>query len=198
MQYQKDELRNSILLEAEREFFEKGFRGASLRRIAKRAGTTIGNLYHYFESKEALFDSIVRGEYEGFRKLLEDHSGLAAPGWEWQETGAGEWRRVLTEFIERLAPVFTRRFYILLNCSEGTGYAGAREHLVRFARDHFLEHLDEMNSDLPRELGDVIAEQLISSILYIIGNYDYEERKRILLADLILFHIIGVMGLLGD
>ncbi|MHB8132517.1 MAG: TetR/AcrR family transcriptional regulator, partial [Mobilitalea sp.] len=44
MQYKKDELRENILVESEKEFFEKGYRNASLRQIAKRAGMTIGNL----------------------------------------------------------------------------------------------------------------------------------------------------------
>ena len=41
------------------EFLEKGFQGASLRKIVKQAGVTTGALYGYFSSKEALFASIV-------------------------------------------------------------------------------------------------------------------------------------------
>ena len=41
------------------EFSEKGFLGASLRKIVKNAGVTTGAFYGYFSSKEALFASIV-------------------------------------------------------------------------------------------------------------------------------------------
>ena len=41
------------------EFSEKGFLGASLRQIVKRAGATTGAFYGYFSSKEALFSFIV-------------------------------------------------------------------------------------------------------------------------------------------
>ena len=41
------------------EFSDKGFLGASLRQIVKKAGVTTGAFYGYFSSKEALFASIV-------------------------------------------------------------------------------------------------------------------------------------------
>ena len=41
------------------EFLDKGFQGASLRKIVKNAGVTTGAFYGYFSSKEALFASIV-------------------------------------------------------------------------------------------------------------------------------------------
>lgn len=40
-------------------FSEKGYRGASVRDIARAAGVTEGLLYHYFESKAALFRAIL-------------------------------------------------------------------------------------------------------------------------------------------
>ena len=51
--------RDQIQRAAIREFWEKGFRGASLRQIVKNAGVTTGAFYGYFSSKEALFASIV-------------------------------------------------------------------------------------------------------------------------------------------
>ena len=41
------------------EFSDKGFLGASLRQIVKKAGVTTGAFYGYFSSKEALFTAIV-------------------------------------------------------------------------------------------------------------------------------------------
>ena len=45
---------------AEREFLEKGFKGASLRNIVKEAGVTTGAFYGYYCSKEELFDALVK------------------------------------------------------------------------------------------------------------------------------------------
>ena len=49
----------NILQAAMEEFSEKGFLGASLRQIVKKAGVTTGAFYGYFSSKEALFNAIV-------------------------------------------------------------------------------------------------------------------------------------------
>lgn len=49
-----------ILDAALKEFAEKGFAGARMDDIAKRAGVTKGTIYLYFENKEAVFKTLVR------------------------------------------------------------------------------------------------------------------------------------------
>ena len=44
-----------IQQEAMREFLEKGYANASLRRIVRRAEVTTGALYSHFRDKQALF-----------------------------------------------------------------------------------------------------------------------------------------------
>src|SRR6201995_783879 len=41
-------------------FAEKGYAGTRMDEIARRAGVTKGTIYLYFESKEAVFKSLVR------------------------------------------------------------------------------------------------------------------------------------------
>ena len=41
-------------------FVERGFAAAKLADVARRAGVTMGTLYLYFDSKEALFKAVVR------------------------------------------------------------------------------------------------------------------------------------------
>jgi len=38
---------------------KQGFHATSMRDIAKRAGISLGNVYNYFETKEAIFESII-------------------------------------------------------------------------------------------------------------------------------------------
>ncbi len=42
-------------------FAEKGYEGTSLQDVAKAVGVTKAGLYHYFSTKQELFDSIVLG-----------------------------------------------------------------------------------------------------------------------------------------
>ena len=59
MQHTKEEIRCRILMAAELEFDERGYAGASMRKIVSRAETSLGNLYRYYANKEDLFLSIV-------------------------------------------------------------------------------------------------------------------------------------------
>ena len=72
--------REQILLAAKAEFLEKGFQHASLRNIVKTAGVTTGALYGYYDSKEALFDALVREGYEyamgRFKEALSTFAAL--------------------------------------------------------------------------------------------------------------------------
>ncbi len=51
--------REAILAVAHDIFLEHGFDGASMSQVAARLGGSKGTLYHYFDSKEALFEALV-------------------------------------------------------------------------------------------------------------------------------------------
>ena len=60
--------RQRILEAASEEFQAHGFQEASMRRIAHVAEATTGAIYHYFPSKELLFDALV---HEPTEQLFE-------------------------------------------------------------------------------------------------------------------------------
>jgi AcrR family transcriptional regulator len=63
-------------------FAEKGFAAARLEQVARRAGVSKGTLYLYFDSKEALFEAVVRSaivpRIADAESLLAAHDGSAA------------------------------------------------------------------------------------------------------------------------
>lgn len=59
MQTKKEDLRQSIYDAACDEFMRKGYETSSMRSIARKANTSLGNMYHYFPSKEALLDEMM-------------------------------------------------------------------------------------------------------------------------------------------
>lgn len=63
MQYLKDEMRSKITEKALIEFQEKGYSGASIRNIAKNSGTSPGNIYKYFKSKDDLYENLIGSVY---------------------------------------------------------------------------------------------------------------------------------------
>lgn len=57
----KDDLAIDKIMEcAKTEFLEKGFEGASMRKVAENAGYTTGMLYGRFADKGELFKAIVK------------------------------------------------------------------------------------------------------------------------------------------
>lgn len=60
-----------ILTTAERMFFEKGFRGISVRDLAAEVGFKMSSLYHYFDSKEAILYQIIRRHLDDLLESTE-------------------------------------------------------------------------------------------------------------------------------
>lgn len=80
------------LLQAARErFLFDGVDGASLRNIAKDAGTNIGMVYYYFKTKDDLFLAVIEAVYV---KLLEDMRGIMAEPLTTEECIARLYQRV--------------------------------------------------------------------------------------------------------
>ncbi|SJZ86728.1 TetR/AcrR family transcriptional regulator [Anaerorhabdus furcosa] len=67
----KEEVRNSILKSADAEIMANGIQGIQMRRIAEGANMTVGNLYRYFEDKEALINAIVEPALYDLDELLK-------------------------------------------------------------------------------------------------------------------------------
>jgi TetR/AcrR family transcriptional regulator, repressor for uid operon len=72
--------RASLIRAAAEVFAESGFAGASVSRIAHRAGVTLGAMYFHFKNKEALAREIVRSQpdivappitSDGLQKLID-------------------------------------------------------------------------------------------------------------------------------
>lgn len=73
MQIKKEELRQTILEAATDEFMRKGYKDASMRVIARKAHTSLGNIYHYYKNKELLFDEVILPSFENIESLVIQH-----------------------------------------------------------------------------------------------------------------------------
>ena len=57
-------------------FFEHGYEGTSVRMIMDAVGGEIGMFYHYFPSKDALFDQVVERFFQGFGERFQQMLAL--------------------------------------------------------------------------------------------------------------------------
>jgi AcrR family transcriptional regulator len=88
--------RRQVMEGARTVFLSQGFDGASMNDIARVAGVSKGTLYVYFDSKERLFEALIR---EGRKEQAER---LVFPG------EPGDARELLRGFGRRLIEMMTR------------------------------------------------------------------------------------------
>lgn len=67
---QHGDTEEKIRLAAKKHFTEKGFRGATLRDVAKEAGVNVALVNYYFRSKEKLFHSIFMENFCEYREVI--------------------------------------------------------------------------------------------------------------------------------
>jgi AcrR family transcriptional regulator len=108
-----------ILDAAREEFGERGFSDSSIVGITQRAGVALGTFYTYFDSKEALFQALVRD----MSAQVRDNVGPAFSG---AMDGLDGERRALTAFL-RFAHDH-RDIYRIIDESEFVDPAAYREH----------------------------------------------------------------------
>jgi TetR/AcrR family fatty acid metabolism transcriptional regulator len=73
-------VKQSMIIDAALEVFrEKGYANARMADIARRAGVSYGLVYHYFGSKEVLFDIIVESWWNDLYAVMDREISSDAP-----------------------------------------------------------------------------------------------------------------------
>lgn len=188
MQYQKDEVRNRIIEEALREFNEKGYDGASIRNIAKKSNTSVGNLYKYFKSKEELHENIVGSIYDRFVDYIKQFNRV-----ELNEKAEVIFYKLADEIME----IFNKNnveISVLLNESKGTKYENCKSIFVDFITRIVTEKMQYELSLQGKKLEDnfiiyLISQSLVESIAIIVNKCsDGEEVKKLTLNLIYIFY----------
>ena len=123
---------DAILSAAKKEFSEKGFQSASLRKIVKDAGVTTGAFYGYYKSKEELFDALVGEFYDMFKKVQGDFQKLSPKEQrEKMENEAGSGMREMLDYCY----AGKEKFKLILCSSEGTKYENLIHEMVEIEVD---------------------------------------------------------------
>lgn len=179
MQVQKKDVQEAILAAAAYEFAAHGYKHASMRAIAGRAGITPGNIYAYFTSKEQLFTAVVAPVAAQAEALcrLEFPAGseisrliccrAASP-------------LVLQAIVTEVIHIFLahrNEFFILLRGSEGSPFAGCKDVIIETAarriRDYLLTSCSgEIDADL---LAHAWATAVIEGLCVILLDAPEEE-----------------------
>jgi AcrR family transcriptional regulator len=112
----KAERPTEILDAAFEEFVKTGYSATRLEDVAKRAGVTKGTIYFYFETKERVFQEMMRHKSQA---LLPDLDRLAG---QFEGSYAERFRRLLVFFFGRIAEDREEREMLRLLIAEGSRF----------------------------------------------------------------------------
>lgn len=119
-----------IVTAARDRFLLEGVEGASLRAIARDAGTNLGMVYYYYKTKDELFLAVVE---EVYGKLLEEMTqGVADPGL--------DTRSKIERLYARFAALSDDEVKVVRLMLREAIAGGTRIGLIfeRFSRGHFM------------------------------------------------------------
>lgn len=141
-----DEQRRTLALSCVPLFAQRGYAGLNMRSIATELGVSTGVFYHYFPSKAALFETVVRVSVEtdvdaGTRLLLK-----SAPE-------PRERLGVLLHFMDRQMPRFVAHYRVLVEFSSQLESAEEKRQwatVVSGLRARYARAMGEV-LELPRE-----------------------------------------------
>lgn len=183
MQVKKDEIRNEILAVSEKEFLKRGFKNSSMRTIATKSHTTLGNLYNYFENKEAILDAIIGDIPEQVIQIIEEHNKAASTPKFTKEYMEEHFSEITSSELSQLFPLdllLSNPLIILMESCEGTKYESYRELFLTQFQKHLAIHL---NVDSDSFLAKSIVLGFVSTLLFIAKNKkNMEEAKKDLVA----------------
>lgn len=196
MQTLKEDTRKRILTVSKRLFLKKGFRGTTTRDIARDAGITLSNLYHYYESKDELFRQLLKPATDMLEGMLDEHHGIKG----YDIVNMQEDSYIDDTLEEYMAAIrkYRNLLKLLLFKSQGSSLEGFKEYYVDKATRLVLEWLKIMKekhpginigiSDFFIHLNNVWLFTLLEEILM----HDLsEEEVRSVLSDYVRFEVMG-------
>lgn len=95
-------------------FAENGYKGTSIRTLAKAVGIKESSVYNHFKNKESILDAILEFQMEAFHKSLPSDEIIESIAN--KNASASEmWLEVADEFIKRISPLMEPINVILSN-----------------------------------------------------------------------------------
>lgn len=175
MQTKKEEIRAEILMVAEKEFLKRGYKNASMRTIALKSHTTLGNIYNYFGNKEAILDEVIGNTPEQIHQILKEHETALLSDVNSKEYIEKNFNELVQTYMPKLFPLeilLSNSLLILMEGCEGTKYEPYRGIFLNLFQSHLSTHLKvESESFLAKSM----AHGFISSLLFIARHMDNVE-----------------------
>ncbi len=199
----KKGIEEEILEIAKSEFFEKGYKGTSMRSIAKKASITLSNTYYYFDSKDALFLEII--------KPLKDKLDMMFGVWHNNETieisieayTNATYQQQSVKALVELVIKYKEEFRLLLFQSQGSALENIKKTYIDSATQSggiYMRKLSEKYIDLNIKMSEFFIRTMSAHTFTIIGEIVSQDlsTKEIeqFMKELVTFNTAGWNGIL--
>lgn len=149
-----------VLVCAKAEFLKKGFLEASLREIAKEAGTSTGSIYTRFGDKEGLFKALVEPVAKEMKQIFLEiqekfHQLEKEEQEEYMPKYSSDGMDIILDFIYE----YFDEFRLLLDSAYGTKFQSFIEELVNIEVEYTYKYMEAIGCETVRS-GKVTEEFL--------------------------------------
>lgn len=155
MQTLKNDVRERIVETARQQFASKGYLKSSMRDIAARSGVGLGNIYNYFDNKDAVFRAAVYPVVVRFEQMLQKHHG--GYGSDVMRMMSEEYFREVTGEYVSLIGQYRPLMRILFFCAQGSSLENFRESFTDRATELVKEWFAENKRKYP-QINDRISD----------------------------------------
>ncbi|MDN4754198.1 TetR/AcrR family transcriptional regulator [Porphyromonadaceae bacterium W3.11] len=197
MQILKTDTRQRIVSIAHNEFIKNGVRQTTIRTIASKAGITVGNLYHYFSSKDELFCEVLKPLLSALDSYILSHNReeyLSLAVFNLRES-QNEYLYAMLELIE----TYRAELRLLLFNAEGTSLAGYKEIIINYQMEIGYEYLrlmkqryPHLNTNISPFLIHITSSSWMTLFCELIEHEDYsQEEIRLALDQYVSYGLAG-------
>ena len=197
MQTLKTDIKQRILQVAHREFIKNGVQRTCIRNVARKAGVTVGNLYHYFDSKDTLFCAVLQPLLTALDRYILSHNDeefLSINVFDLRQQQVNHITTMLT-----LVKQFRPELRLLLFNAKGTSLEGYKNKIIDHQMKVGMEYLRLMkeryphiNTDISPFLTHLTCSTWMTLFCELVEHEDYsEEEIKLALEQYVTFGMAG-------
>lgn len=183
----KEDVRIRIEHAAIHEFYEKGYKFATMKGIAEHAGIPTGLIYSYFASKKDLFAHIVASVCTALEAIMAHQN--RSPG-----TVDNLFDNELPKIMDSINK-YHIQLVILIDKSMGSPFAHIKEKLIEDVALHLRNSPRLKDTHYDKILYHILATNFIEGIFEIARHYVDQAWAERMLRLLVTQHLYGISAL---
>jgi AcrR family transcriptional regulator len=179
MQIKKDDIYDSVLNIARKEFLEKGYKDTNMRTIAQKAGVGLSNIYNYFTSKDNIFQKVLTPAIAALEKTMDEHHSEANLSISIFESR--EYLKRQTQLFVELILKYRDELRLLLFKSHGSSLEDFKEKYIDQQTKTGLKYLRLMKERYPHiniDISDFFIHTMSSWWISILGELVMHDLTR--------------------